>query len=87
MPLLTMLSITGVAAARAEASWMSSEPQAHVANAQIEPSALVELLASDYDLAAPLACEFLRRGFNDHYLVTASDERSADYHKAHRHSC
>jgi len=32
---------------------MSSDPQAHVANAQIEPSALVELLASDYDLTAP----------------------------------
>jgi Ser/Thr protein kinase RdoA (MazF antagonist) len=54
---------------------MSSDPQAHVANAQVEPSALVELLASDYDLAAPLACEFLRRGFNDHYAVTAGDER------------
>jgi Ser/Thr protein kinase RdoA (MazF antagonist) len=54
---------------------MSSDPQAHVANAQIEPSALVELLASEYDLAAPLACEFLRRGFNDHYAVTAGDER------------
>lgn len=54
---------------------MSSDPQGRVANARIEPSVLVGLLASEYDLAAPLACEFLRRGFNDHYSVTAGDER------------
>lgn len=35
---------------------------------------LVEL-TSQYDLAEPASCELLRRGFNDHYLVSAGGER------------
>lgn len=36
---------------------------------------LAELVAAEYDLGAPVACRLLRRGFNDHYIVTAGDSR------------
>lgn len=40
-------------------------------NTRVEPPALVPILAEDYGLVGPLTCSWIRRGFNDHYLVEA----------------
>src|SRR5947209_6816633 len=44
-------------------------------NPQLPAEALLPALLAQYDLPEPVACAFLRRGFNDHYAVTAGTER------------
>jgi Ser/Thr protein kinase RdoA (MazF antagonist) len=44
-------------------------------NTLLDADTLSPLVASEYELAAPIACTFLRRGFNDHYVVEAAGER------------
>jgi Ser/Thr protein kinase RdoA (MazF antagonist) len=38
-------------------------------DALVEPAALVPMLADAYRLTGPITCTWIRRGFNDHYLV------------------
>ena len=38
-------------------------------NTRLEAAALVPMLEEAYGLAGPIACTWIRRGFNDHYLV------------------
>ena len=58
--------MTGVTGAAAPAGQPPASP-----NARVEPAALAPLLERDYDLRGPLACAWIRRGFNDTYLVEA----------------
>ncbi len=44
-------------------------------NAQIPASDLLPVLLADYALPPEVRIEFLRRGFNDHYLVNAGADR------------
>jgi len=44
-------------------------------NTQFEPEFIGTHAASDYALAGPLTCEFIRRGFNDHYLITTPETK------------
>jgi Ser/Thr protein kinase RdoA (MazF antagonist) len=44
-------------------------------NAILEPPELLPWLGREYELAGPIQCELIRRGFNDHYAVTAGDAR------------
>ena len=38
-------------------------------NVRVDPAALMPLIEQDYDLRGPIACSWIRRGFNDTYLV------------------
>ena len=42
-------------------------------NTQFTPEVIGEYVASAYELNRPLTCEFIRRGFNDHYLITTPE--------------
>src|SRR2546428_982904 len=42
-------------------------------NTLVAAADLPEILADHYELKAPLECEFIRRGFNDHYRVRTGD--------------
>ncbi|TYS58448.1 phosphotransferase [Sutcliffiella horikoshii] len=44
-------------------------------NGILNEETLEAALASLYDLAGPISCTFLRRSFNDHYVVNAGDEK------------
>jgi hypothetical protein len=44
---------------------------ASLPNTRLEPAALVPVLEEHYGLAGPVSCSWIRRGFNDHYLVEA----------------
>lgn len=46
-----------------------------VVNTLMPADALLPFVASAYDLEPPLACELIRRSFNDHYGVTAGPRR------------
>jgi Ser/Thr protein kinase RdoA (MazF antagonist) len=41
----------------------------------LEPEFLIPTISTNYNLSSPLECEFIRRGFNDHYLVKTAGER------------
>jgi Ser/Thr protein kinase RdoA (MazF antagonist) len=51
------------------------EPQT-TPNVRVDPAALVPLIEQEYGLPGPLTCSWIRRGFNDSYLV---ETRSAKY--------
>ncbi len=40
----------------------------------LEPHVLTPLLEREYGLPPPITCELIRRGFNDHYRVTAGEQ-------------
>ncbi len=42
-------------------------------NTQFTTDIIQNYVASAYPIAAPILCEFIRRGFNDHYLITTPD--------------
>lgn len=44
-------------------------------NTQFPPELIRNYVASEYALAGPVTCEFLQRGFNDHYLITTPEAR------------
>ncbi|UAL47881.1 phosphotransferase [Sutcliffiella horikoshii] len=44
-------------------------------NRILKEETLEAALASLYDLAGPISCTFLRRSFNDHYVVNTGDEK------------
>src|SRR4051794_12354203 len=44
-------------------------------NVKIDAQALVPMLLADYALPPSVQVEFIRRGFNDHYLVRAGADR------------
>ena len=44
-------------------------------NRTFDPEALSPVLGARYDLAPPIRCEFIRRGFNDHYRIWTADGR------------
>jgi Ser/Thr protein kinase RdoA (MazF antagonist) len=44
-------------------------------NARVDPAALAPLVERAYGLRGPLACAWIRRGFNDTYLVESPGER------------
>lgn len=46
---------------------------ARLPNSRIEPAALVTMVEDAYELAGPIACSWIQRGFNDHYLVQTPD--------------
>lgn len=46
-------------------------------NARVEAAALVTEIRHGYQLPGPVACSFIRRGFNDTYLVEAPSEKYA----------
>lgn len=51
-----------------------SQPLPPVTHNTQFPSELIrDHVASEYALTGPLTCEFTRRGFNDHYLITTPD--------------
>ena len=50
----------------------SAEP---VVNTKFDAAELIPYLESRYRLAQLVGCEFIRRGFNDHYLVTTGKDR------------
>jgi Ser/Thr protein kinase RdoA (MazF antagonist) len=44
-------------------------------NTQFPSDLIRNLVATEYELNGPLTCEFIRRGFNDHYLITSPDAK------------
>lgn len=44
-------------------------------NILLEPATVLELVSEHYDLPQPQSCHFIRRGFNDHYEITAGETR------------
>jgi len=44
-------------------------------NTQFPADQIRDHVASAYPLTGPITCEFIRRGFNDHYLVTTPDAK------------
>jgi Ser/Thr protein kinase RdoA (MazF antagonist) len=44
-------------------------------NILLEPETMLPALTTGYDLRPPVACELIRRGFNDHYRVRAGESR------------
>jgi Ser/Thr protein kinase RdoA (MazF antagonist) len=49
-------------------------------NARVEPAALAPVVEEAYDLPGPVTCTWIRRGFNDHYLVeTTGGNRAGKY--------
>lgn len=44
-------------------------------NTQFPEEAIRQHIESHYALNGPIACEFLRRGFNDHYLITTVEAK------------
>ena len=52
---------------------MSNESHLTTGNALLAAADLPDILADHYELRAPVECEFIRRGFNDHYRVRTGD--------------
>lgn len=44
-------------------------------NTQFPVEMVRQYLENSYELSGPLTCEFLRRGFNDHYLITTPNAK------------
>ena len=44
-------------------------------NTLLTPTTVLELVSEKYDLPQPQRCNFIRRGFNDHYEITAGETR------------
>lgn len=44
-------------------------------NSKVEPQRLVPIVAEAYEIANPLSCSWISRGFNDHYLVQTPNRR------------
>ena len=44
-------------------------------NTLLKPDEVLELVRANYSLDAPQTCTLIRRGFNDHYLVTAGQTK------------
>jgi hypothetical protein len=46
-----------------------------VSNSIIEETTLETSLSNFYDLPEPISCKFIRRSFNDHYIVVAGSKQ------------
>jgi Ser/Thr protein kinase RdoA (MazF antagonist) len=44
-------------------------------NTLLSQKAVLEFVKANYSLDEPQTCEFIRRGFNDHYQLTAGNEQ------------
>ena len=44
-------------------------------NTVLQGGLLTSFISDEYDLPELVKCEYVRRGFNDHYLVNSGDER------------
>ena len=54
---------------------MSEVSSGERANALLEPPTVLKLVSEKYDLPQPQRCHFIRRGFNDHYEITAGETK------------
>jgi Ser/Thr protein kinase RdoA (MazF antagonist) len=54
---------------------MSNESHLAAGNTLLAAGDLPGILANHYELRAPVECEFIRRGFNDHYRVRTGDRQ------------
>lgn len=48
-----------------------SDASNEIKNTLLEPHEIIDFVNTNYRLEQPLSCEFIRRGFNDHYKIMA----------------
>ena len=62
-------------AAHAITVQMSTSTPEDVKNVLLTPPKVLSFVEANYVLPSPQTCDFIRRGFNDHYQIAAGDER------------